>query len=283
MYEIAERVRAVAAGGVALIHTMVKALRLDKEIDERVHLLKIHQPYHESDHVTNIAYNLLAGGECLKHLELLRNDENYLNMLGARRIPDPTTAGDFCRRFDSAHRIDALQDAINEARIRVWRAQPEEFLKHAFIDADGTFVEASDCSEGADFSRKGMFAYHPLVISLANTQEVLFVENRSGSQQSHEGAMARLNAAVRMVRRAGFVGVTLRGDTDFSQTRFLDGWNKRRVKFVFGYAAYANLIKEADSLPNTSWVALERGNRYTIRTAPRARPENIREQVVVDR
>ncbi len=124
MYEIASRVRATAAGGVALIQRMVQAIGLDREIDERVELLMIHKPYDESDHVTNIAYNLLAGGECLEHLELLRNDENYLDMMGARRIPDPTTAGDFFRRFESRDPIDALQDAINESRIRVWRMQP---------------------------------------------------------------------------------------------------------------------------------------------------------------
>ena len=68
-------------------------------IDRHLHLLKQHKPYHESDHVLNIAYNMLAGGTRLEHLELRRNDEVYLEALGAQRIPDPTTAGDFCRRF----------------------------------------------------------------------------------------------------------------------------------------------------------------------------------------
>ncbi len=188
LYEIASRVRATAAGGVALIQRMVQAIGLDREIDKRVELLKIHQPYHESDHVTNIAYNLLAGGECLEHLEFLRNDENYLATIGARRIPDPTTAGDFCRRFEEGEQIDALQGAINESRIRVWQTQPEEFFEHATIDADGTIVGTTgDCKEGADFSHKGIFGYHPLVISLANTQEVLFLENRAGSRPSGLG------------------------------------------------------------------------------------------------
>ncbi len=282
-YEIADRVRAVAAGGVALVHRMVQALGLDTAIDESVDLLKVHQPYHESDHVLNIAYNLLAGGECLENLELLRNDENYLDMLGARRIPDPTTAGDFCRRFDSREQIDALQDAFNEARLRVWSTQPSEFLEHALIDADGSMVEVSDCTEGADFSHKGTFGFHPLLVTLANTQEVLFLENRPGSRPSHEGAAARLDAAVALVRRAGFRHVTLRGDTDFSQTAYLDGRDENDVNFVFGYAAYENVVEMAETLPDSAWKLLEREQRYEIRTAPRTRPENVRDRVVTER
>ncbi len=283
LYEIADRVRAVASGGVALIHQMVKAIGLDKRIDERVDLLKVHQPYHESDHVTNIAYNLLAGGEHLEHLELLRNDENYLRMLGARRIPDPTTAGDFCRRFTSGEEVDALQEAINEARLRVWQTQPGEFFEHALIDADGSIVEASDCTEGADFSYKRIFGFHPLLVTLANTQEVLFLENRAGSRPSHEGAASRLDQAIALTRRAGFRRITLRGDTDFSQTEYLDGWDEQGVEFVFGYDAYKNVIQTADSLPESKWKRLERGSQYEIKTAPRTRPDNVREQVVIER
>lgn len=260
---------------------MVQALGLDREIDERVKLLKYHQPYHESDHVINIAFNQLAGGECLEDLELLRNDENYLDMLGARRIPDPTTAGDFCRRFESAEMIDQLQDAINEARIRVWEQQPDDFFDHAIIDADGTYVETSECTEGANFGRK-VFGFHPLVVTLANTQETLSLHNRPGSQQSHEGAASRLDEALALIRRAGFRRVTLRGDTDFSQTTYLDGWDDDGVSFVFGYGAYENIVAIADSLQEGEWSPLEREG-YEIKTAPRARPVNVREECVIER
>ena len=70
-YEIADRTRATADGGIGAMHLLVRKLGLDQAIDRRLGLLKIHLPYHESDHVLNIAYNLLAGGTCLEHLELL--------------------------------------------------------------------------------------------------------------------------------------------------------------------------------------------------------------------
>ena len=101
-YEISDRTRAIAPGGIGAIHLLAQKLGLVHDIDENLHLLKRHLPYFESDHVLNIAYNLLAGGSRLEHLEVRRNDEVYLDALGAQRIPDPTTAGDFCRRFAEA-------------------------------------------------------------------------------------------------------------------------------------------------------------------------------------
>jgi hypothetical protein len=139
-------------------------------------------PYFESDHVLNIAYNLLAGGSRLEHLEVPRNDEVYLDALGAVRIPDPTTAGDFCRRFGEPD-VERLMEAFNETRLRVWEQQPGDFFDEAFIDADGTIAPIDGwCKRGVDLSYTGIWGYHVLVVSLANTAEPLYLVNRSGSR-----------------------------------------------------------------------------------------------------
>jgi hypothetical protein len=210
-YEIADRTRAIAVGGIGAVHLLVKRLGLDREINDRLGLLKAHLPYYESDHVLNIAYNVLAGGTRLEHLEFLRNDEGYLDALGARRIPDPTTAGDFCRRFDAGH-INALQEVFNEMRLRIWGQQQEDFFKVAVLDADGTMVETTgQCKEGMDINYKSQWGYHPLVLSLANTGEPLYVVNRPGSRPSHEQAVATFDKAIALCQRAGFKSVRLRG------------------------------------------------------------------------
>ncbi len=139
-YDVAERSRGLAAGGIGGMHLLAQKTGLVETIDRHVHVLKRHLPYHESDHVLNMAYNILAGGSRLEHIELRRNDEVYLDALGAERIPDPTTAGDFCRRFER-HDIELLMEAINETRLVVWRQQPAEFFEEALLDADGTIVE----------------------------------------------------------------------------------------------------------------------------------------------
>ncbi len=282
-YELAERGGGVGCGGIGLMHMLVGRTGLAEAIDRELHLLKIHRPYQESDHVLNIAYNILAGGTCLEDLELLRSNEHYLDGLGAEGIPDPTTAGDFCRRFE-AHHVERLMDTINEVRLGVWRQQPASFFEEATIDGDGVIAETTgECKEGMGLSYNGKWGYHPLVISLANTSEPLYLVNRSGNRPSHEGAAAYFDRAFELCRRAGFRKVLFRGDTDFSQTTHLDRWDRSGARFIFGIAAMQNLEDIADGLDSTTWKPLRRKPRYTVKTHPRRRRRNVKEQIVVEK
>ena len=284
-YDMSERTRAVACGGIGSIHLLAGKVGLIAAIDRDVHVLKVHLPYHESDHVLNIAYNVLAGGDCLQDIELLRNDEAYLDALGASRIPDPTTAGDFCRRFESADQVDALMDSINCVRAWVWKQQPAEFFAQAVIDADGTIAPTdAQCKGGIDISYDGQWGYHPLVVSLANTREPLYLLNRPGNRPSHEDAAGYLDKAITLCREGGFKSVLLRGDTDFSQTAHLDRWDEQpHVSFLFGIDAHATLKIRAELLENSAWKQLVRPPRYEVQTEPRAKPANVKQAVIRQR
>jgi hypothetical protein len=282
-YEIADRTRAIAPGGIGAIHLMAQKLGLVHDIDENLHLLKRHMPYFESDHVLNIAYNLLAGGSRLEHLEVRRNDEVFLDALGAQRIPDPTTAGDFCRRFTEAD-VERLMDTVNGARLRAWKEQPEDFFEDAFIDADGTLAPSDGwCKQGVDIAYDGTWGYHPLVVSLANTAEPLYLVNRSGNRPSHEHADVYLDKAAALCRRAGFRKITFRGDTDFTQTKHLDRWDRDSIRFIFGIDAMANLKGLAERVPDLEYSELERPPRYTIKTVPRQARQRHKERIVAER
>ena len=280
-YEHARRTRGLSAGGIGAIHLLAKKIGLIGDIDRDLHLLKRHLPYFESDHVLNIAYNLLAGGQRLEHLEVRRNDEAYLDALGAERIPDPTTAGDFCRRFSFTD-VLTLMDTINTARLRVWAQQPPEFFTEAVIEADGSIVPSdAECKEGMDFTYDGQYGYHPLVISLANTAEPLYLLNRRGNRPSAELADVFLDQAIALVRQAGFRQILLRGDTKFASTGHLDRWDEAGdIRFIFGYEAYDALEARADALPAASYRPLARPPRYQVKTTPRQKPERVRAEIV---
>jgi hypothetical protein len=227
-YEQAKRTRGLSAGGIGAIFLMAQKIELDKEIDRTLHLLKRHLPYHESDHVLNIAFNILAGGKRMEHLELRRNDEVYLDALGAERIPDPTTAGDFCRRFTSEAEVVTVMNAINQARLRVWAQQPDEFFDEAILDADGTIAQTdAECKKGVDIGYNGKWGYHVHLVSLANTGEPLYLLNRSGNRPSQERAGEYLNKGVALCTRAGFRKILLRGDTRIAENKDLDPWDEQ--------------------------------------------------------
>ena len=285
LYEFAERAQATCHGGIALAHRVALLSGLVAAIDKRVNVLKIHRPYHESDHVLNIAFNSMCGGQTLDDIELRRNESAFLDALGAKAIPDPTTAGDFCRRFDGSD-IHALMDAINEARLKVWAAQGPEFTSTtAVIDGDGTIVKTTgERKQGMGLSYKGIWGYHPLLISLANTGEPLFIFNRSGNRPSHEGAAGYYDKAIALCRAGGFTDILLRGDTDFSQTTELDRWDDDGVSFIFGYGANVTVVAYANdeqALHDDGFRELNRRSEQAFaKKRRRARQPRVKEQIV---
>jgi hypothetical protein len=280
-YEIADRVHGISHGGIGAFHLLARRIGLIDAIDRRLHLLVIHMPYHESDHVLNFAYNALCNGDCLQDIELRRNDVNFLDALGAQRIPDPTTAGDFCRRFNQDD-IDTLQDIYDDVRIGVWRQQPDPFFARAILDADGTLVPTkAEHKTGIGFAYDATCGYHPLLVTLANTNEVMRIVNRSGNRPSHEGAADALDRARDTCLRAGFRKILMRGDTDFSQTKHLDRWNDDgRVNFIFGFDAKLNLKNLAEDLLANAWQTLPRRQPPKPKTEARQRSPNVKDALV---
>ena len=184
-YEIDGRHKGIPCGGIGAIHLMNNKLGIVSELDDVLNLLKRHLPYHESDHVLNLAYNVVAGGTRLEDIELLRQDEGWLDALGAEIIPDPTTEGDFLRRFSEKDVIE-LMEVINITRKKAWNKQPKSFFEKAILNVDGLIAPTTgQCKEGMDISYNGIWGYHPLVISLTQTREALYLINRPGNAPSH--------------------------------------------------------------------------------------------------
>lgn len=248
-----EASESTALGGLALAVGLLTRLRVAQSIDERVSLLHSRRPYHESDHVLTHVYNLFVGGSAIEDIADLQQSEPVRRMLGAARIPDPSTAGDFLRRFDRKS-IAALDAAIHEAQERAWkRRYGSRKCALGIVDLDSHVRHVyGNQKEGADFTYKGGFGYHPLVISLAETQECLRLVNRSGNKTSADGAAEELAGLVPLLARR-FERVLVRGDSAFARQDIFAVCDKNGLSFAMVSGTQPNFAALAESLDERCW------------------------------
>jgi hypothetical protein len=280
-YEIGEKSQATPSGGIGAMHMLAVKTGLREALDETTELLKIHQPYHESDHILNMAYNILAGGQHLEDIDQnRRKDPAYMDGLGAERIPASTTERDFLRRFEESD-VVRLMETINRKRQEIWRTQSKAFKKCAVLNIDSTMCPTSgECKEGMGMSRTGEWGYDAQLVSLGNSREPLYIENRPGNTYSGVRGTHWINCGIDLCRGI-FEEIWLRGDTAYPDTKAFDTWDKEGVTFVFGYKAHKCLVRTADAI--TRWKKLKRPIKRITKTEPRTRPENIKEQIVIER
>jgi hypothetical protein len=275
--EVADRSTVTPYGGLALASAFLRRFHVAQAIDERVHVLKLHLPYHESDHVIAQALNLYAGGTCIEDQAALQHDEGVLRMLGACRIPDPTTAGDFLRRFEERRNrgsLAGLRSAIDTVQDEVWGklAGKRKWKRDwAVVDLDGhTKTLYGVQKDGADFDRKGRWSYNVLLASLAGTGECLAVRNRPGNVRSSEGSAELLEETLPRVK-GRFAKVLVRADSDFDRRDVREACEAEGAFFAFVAREATNRLSWAEGIPESAWKPF-RTRAHREQQARRARP-----------
>lgn len=282
--ETEKRGKVIPYGGLALAHKLVHRLGLADAIDRKLVLLKLHLPYHESDHLLTHAYNIFAGGTCIEDIASLQNSEAFRNLVGACRVPDPTTAGDFLRRFDTAD-LTAMDGVLDEMRSKVWKMLPRKSRRRATVDLDSTIKPVyGECKQGADFSYTGKWSYHPLLISVAETNECLRLINRSGNTASADGVEEALEPCLRNLKQA-FGQVIVRGDSAFYRKKLIKLCETHDADFALVMDGLTNLVAAAEALPEMRFAPFDPhpAKRAGRRVRSRRKRQRVRRQIAARR
>jgi hypothetical protein len=278
-------------GGLVLAQQFVRRFGVAKRLDGALRLFKRHAPYYESDHVLALAYTLYSDGTCLEDQSALQGSEAVRRLVGACRIPDPTTAGDFPRRFRTAHDVEQLSGVINEVQEAVWsklarrvrrRRKKEEF---ALVDLDGHIKPLYGAQkEGADFSYDGRWSYQPLVVSLGGSGECLKVVNQPGSSRSSDAAAKAVREVLPQVKRH-FLNALVRGDTDFDRSDIFNAVMAEKAYFAIGGPLYSKRAALVEAISEESWKPfVPRSDREKLSGPSRqVRTANYRRKKALDR
>lgn len=249
-------------GGLVLFEQFCRRFGVAALIDDHVEVLKMHLPYHESDHVLAQAMNLFVGGSCIEDMMCLQHDEAALRIVGACRLPDPTTAGDFLRRFDLREHPEALSGLRmvgDELQQRVWRKVARRQRQRrrrelCVLDIDSHIKQVCGTrKEGADFAYNGAWSYHPLIISMAATGECLAVVNRPGNVTSAEGVEDEVHHVLSYVTEH-FDYVLLRGDSGFDRQSLREAIEHHDGFFAFVGRGHEGRPEEAAAIPEEGFV-----------------------------
>lgn len=246
-----------AYGGLALVQQLARKVRFSEHIAAHVRVLKVHQGYGESDHLFHLLSALFAGASCVEDIAQLQGDQTYRKLAGVERVTDPSTMGDFLRRFGRAD-INALKAAMWGMRREAWRKLKSKKRRWASLDLDSKICAVhGEQKQGADFGYDGTYGYHPEMLSLAETGEWLDVVNRPCNEVSGDKAVYLLRRNLPQVQET-FHHVCVRGDTKYGRGDLLLECDRLGANVCVGWTATPKLVKLAEELPPSAWTPLER-------------------------
>jgi hypothetical protein len=244
-------------GGLALVQQLARKVKFAEHIGSNVKVLKLHQGYGESDHLYHLLCALYAGASCMEDLGQLQEDESYKRLAGVDRVTDPSTVGDFLRRFRRGD-LNDLKAGIWGMRREAWKKLKRRKRRWASLDLDSRICAVyGQQKAGADFGYDGTFGYHPEMLSVAETGEWLDVVNRPCNETSGEKAVYLLRRNLPHVQET-FQNVCVRGDTKFGRGDVLLECDRHGAHVCLGWAATPKLVGIAEDLGQKDWAVLQR-------------------------
>ena len=239
--------------GMVLIKEFADQLGVASIINEELKVKKRQRGYTEAEAVMGLVYNLMAGGDTLSDLEVLRGDPGTRQLIGLDQIIAPTTAGEHLRKFT----IGALRD-LQRTNLRLQhRVRAQQQSETCTIDLDSSIYEqASEKKEGSTKAYNGEVGYHPLFAFWDETGEMLFSHLRRGSAYTASKVRWFLNETWKRVPPKA--EKKMRADSGFYSREVVRWCESHAVVFAITADQTKPLMQIITGLSERCWQDLER-------------------------
>jgi hypothetical protein len=234
--------------GLVLVRELASQLGLAELLDP-ITVKQRKRGYSPGQAILALCETLIAGGECLDDIELLRADCAQATLRG-HPLPESTTLGRFLRRFTLGH-IGQLNRALDQLFARVDPLLEREMVT---LDLDATLVEhhgPAGSRQGTRGTYTGKVAWHPLLCFVAETGEWLHAKLRNGHAAASTGASRFLAECLRRVP-AG-VRLFLRADEGFYGQNFLAELERRQITYAVGTPLLASVRHRIGEIAAADW------------------------------
>lgn len=234
--------------GLVLVRELTGRLGVGELLD-RVAVKKRRRGYSPSQAILGLCETLIAGGECLDDIALLRGDSAQ-ELLRGHGLPEPTTLGRFLRRFSLGH-IGQLNRGLDEVFARVHPLVGRETVT---LDLDATYIEHHGpvgSRQGTRGTYKGKVCWHPLLCFVGETGEWLHAKLRNGHAGASTGAIRFLDECLR--RLPAEARLFLRADEGFWGQHFFAELERRRITYAVGAPLIASLRGRISEIAERDW------------------------------
>ncbi len=246
---------AVANAGLVLPATLAEHLGLRDLFDAHVDLGDAPGRANAGIKAMTLVASALAGGDCIDDADRMRVAQTP-SVLG-HEVRAPSTLGVFVRSFTWGH-ISQLERVQDELLRRAWAAGAGPGQGRVTIDVDSTICETYGLKkQGAKFGYTKVRGYHPLLATVAETDEVVGARLRGGNVHTARGAANFITRVFGHVRAAGATGpMVMRADSGFYNRKVTEACQKSAVAYSITVKLSKSLLKKIAAIPEAAWTPI---------------------------
>jgi len=239
--------------GMILIKDFIDRLAVAQTIDAEITFKQRQRGYSESQTLLGLIYNLMAGGDCLDDLEVLRGDAGTLQLLSVTKLLAPTTAGEALRKFDigKIHDLHRLNGCLQQ-KVRAHQTADE-----CTIDIDASVYEQrSKHKQGSTKAYNGEIGYHPIFAFWDEEAELLFSHLCRGSVHPESKFAWFMTQTLKRVPAGA--QRKLRADSAFYSRRVVEFCEANEVSFAITADQTKRIVNVIEAIAEAEWQDLER-------------------------